>query len=184
MNENNTFGFTTSVRLKESGYKNLFFEERWLTEDKYGTQTPKHDAVCGWNTNVKTRATMLARLESLLRKGILFTRSQRLYDELSAFVWNGQRAAAGKDAHDDLVMSCAILSNFVPDDIVQVEETTANVLTYEQAMLKATQVVVSDTRHLAIMGNAPVGHGMLAGNNARHDPKNGTFGGVDLRWLY
>jgi hypothetical protein len=34
--------------------------------------------------------------------------SQRLYDQLQAFIWNGAKAQAAKDAHDDLIISLAI----------------------------------------------------------------------------
>jgi hypothetical protein len=50
----------------------------------------------------------LTKLEELIRSKSLKSYSRRLYDQLQAFVWNGNKPMAGKDSHDDLIISLAI----------------------------------------------------------------------------
>jgi len=63
-------------------------------------------------------------------------RSQRFYDQMQAFVWNGSRAQASKDAHDDLIMSLAIGTWLVSGENVNSEQS----MSMAYAMLKATAV--------------------------------------------
>jgi hypothetical protein len=72
----------------------------------------------------------------MIRNGRLKIYSQRLYDQLQAFVWNGARAQASKDSHDDLIMSLAIGAWLTAGDSAQSEQAVS--LAY--AMLKATSV--------------------------------------------
>ena len=62
--------------------------------------------------------------------------SQRLYDQLQAFIWNGAKAQAAKDAHDDLIMSLAIGTWLAAGDAGSDTQGMAMAM----AMLKATAV--------------------------------------------
>ncbi len=69
-------------------------------------QTPD---VAGFNTNGKTRGTVLAKLEEVLRNKQLAVYSSRFYEELKVFaVGSDGRASARRGYNDDLVMSLAI----------------------------------------------------------------------------
>jgi hypothetical protein len=94
------------------------------------------ETIPGFSTQTKTRTQILTKLEESIRNGKLKTYSQRLYDQLQAFVWNGAKAQAAKDAHDDLIMSIAIGSWLVVGDGSHSEQG----LSMAMAMLKATSV--------------------------------------------
>lgn len=104
--EQNTFGYFTCTKLKDMGYPRLYYANNNGNPFEYRPINPEQ--VPGFLTQTKTRGQILAKLEETIRNGKLKTPSQRLYDQLQAFVWNGSKAQASKDAHDDLVMSIAI----------------------------------------------------------------------------
>ncbi len=104
--ENNTFGYFVNTKLRDSGYKRLYYHNHKGASFEY--QTGNAEELPGFPTNPKTRVQILAKLEELIRNGQLRTYSQRLYDQLQAFVWNGNKPMASKDSWDDLVMSLAI----------------------------------------------------------------------------
>lgn len=51
---------------------------------------------------------MISKLETYFREKSITIKSNRLYDELSVFIWNGIKAEAMKGYNDDLVMSLSI----------------------------------------------------------------------------
>ena len=105
--ENNTFGYTTAMKLKELSYPNLYYE----TSKGFliGNYTPVHDSkIPGFSTQGKSRIQILSKLEEVLRNRAVRVYSSRLYDELKTFIWKGQKAQAQKSANDDLVMALAI----------------------------------------------------------------------------
>lgn len=104
--EQNTFGYFTCVRLRDMGYPRLYYQG--ATGDIFEYRPTNTEMVPGFTTVQKTRNQILAKLEELIRNDIVKTYSQRLYDQLQAFVWHGSKAMASKDSHDDLIMSIAI----------------------------------------------------------------------------
>jgi hypothetical protein len=104
--EQNTFGYFTCVKLRDNGYPKLYYQGS--TGDLFEYKTSDPEAVPGFSTQTKTRSQILAKLEELIRNDSLKTYSQRLYDQLQGFVWNGAKAQAARDSHDDLIMSLAI----------------------------------------------------------------------------
>tara|TARA_R110000824_G_scaffold60853_8_gene162394 strand:+ start:13832 stop:15433 length:1602 start_codon:yes stop_codon:yes gene_type:complete len=112
--ENNTFGYTTILKLVEVGYKNLYFKS---AKDKfnvlYGSNPTGSVSKIGFHTNVATRGPILTLLEERLRNKTLKVRSSRLTEELKTFVWKGNKAQAKKGSHDDLVMALAIGNSLV-----------------------------------------------------------------------
>ena len=105
--ENNTFGYTTAMKLKELSYPNLYYE----TSKGFliGNYTPVHDSkIPGFSTQGKSRIQILSKLEEVLRNRAVRVYSSRLYDELKTFIWKGHKAQAQKSANDDLVMALAI----------------------------------------------------------------------------
>lgn len=104
--ENNTFGYFVSTKLRDAGYKKMYYHGNKGDPFNYIPTDPNE--LPGFPTNQKTRVQILAKLEELIRNGQLKTYSQRLYDQLQAFVWHGNKPMASKDSYDDLIMSLAI----------------------------------------------------------------------------
>ena len=56
----------------------------------------------GFNTNGKTRGTVLAKLEEALRNKQLISYSSRFYEELKVFTWQAGKAQARRESKEDL----------------------------------------------------------------------------------
>lgn len=107
MPEQNQFGYLVNVELRDRlKYRKLYFKNNKGDPFNYIPVDPKE--LPGFQTDQKTRVQILAKFEELIRNKTLKTYSQRLYDQLQAFVWKGNKPMAGKDSWDDLVMSLAI----------------------------------------------------------------------------
>jgi hypothetical protein len=149
-------------------------------------QTPD---VAGFNTNGKTRGTVLAKLEEVLRNKQLAVYSSRFYEELKVFaVGTDGRASARRGYNDDLVMSLAIGSWLFDASA----DHSKNSKALNDAMLKAmsrTTKPYSDTPETV---NTPI---MVYGGNSK-DNRNGrtNFNGSvdskarqnikDHKWLF
>ena len=106
--ENNSYGYATILKLQELNYPRLYYRRR---KGAYigGYVPPQTADVAGFNTNGKTRGTILAKLEEVLRNKQLAVYSSRFYEELKVFaVGTDGRASARRGYNDDLVMSLAI----------------------------------------------------------------------------
>tara|TARA_X000001388_G_scaffold77253_1_gene77257 strand:+ start:769 stop:2385 length:1617 start_codon:yes stop_codon:yes gene_type:complete len=107
--ENNSYGYATILKLQELKYPKLYYRKRKTVY--VGDYVPPASAdVAGFNTNGKTRSTILAKLEEALRNRQIISYSSRFYEELKVFTWNTGRAQARAGFNDDLVMSLAICS--------------------------------------------------------------------------
>ncbi len=106
--ENNSYGFATILKLIEMNYPRMYYRKRNKTV-YIGSYVPKSSAeTAGFNTNGKTRSTILAKLEETIRNKQLIIYSSRFYEEVKVFTWASGRAQAKKGFNDDLVMSLAI----------------------------------------------------------------------------
>jgi len=104
--ENNTYGYATIMKLKELDYSNLYFtHEKDRYADLYGES---NISKIGFQTTVKTRPKILAKLEEVIRNKQIKSYSSRLYEEIKTFVWKGKKPQARKGKNDDLVISLAI----------------------------------------------------------------------------
>lgn len=106
--ESNTYGYAVNMKLRDMGYKNLYFKNE---RDKFNAlySTGETDiARAGFTTSGQTRSQILTKLEEVLRNGTIKIYSSRFYNELKTFVWTGSKAQAQKGKHDDLIMSLAI----------------------------------------------------------------------------
>lgn len=105
--ENNTFGYTTVMKLKELQYPNVYYaKNKAVYLANYSPE--RNDQVGGFSTQGQSRIQILSKLEENIRNKSLKIYSSRLYEELKSFVWKGQKAQAMKGHNDDLVMSLAI----------------------------------------------------------------------------
>lgn len=132
--EQNTFGYFTCTKLRDLNYPHLYYSG--ATGDLFKYRPINPDAIPGFSTQQKSRSQILAKLEEVFRNSVIKVYSQRLYDQLQAFVWNGSKAQAAKDAHDDLIMSLAIAMWLVVGESTGGEQGMAMAM----AMLKATKV--------------------------------------------
>ncbi len=132
--EQNTFGYFTCVKLRDEGYPALYYQNNG--GDLFGYKPTDTELVPGFSTQTKTRTQILTKLEESIRNSKLKTYSQRLFDQLQAFIWNGAKAQASKDAHDDLIMSLAIGTWLVAGEV----GTDTQGMAMAMAMLKATAV--------------------------------------------
>jgi hypothetical protein len=130
--EQNTFGYFTCVKLRDTGYPCLYYPNS--TGDIFAYKASNPEDVPGFSTQQKTRNQILAKLEEVIRTDLLKTYSQRLYDQLQSFVWHGSKASASKDSHDDLVMSIAIGAWLTVSD----GKTSEKDMAMAMAILKAT----------------------------------------------
>jgi len=106
--ENNTYGYAVIMKLRDMGYKSLYFKsERDKFNALYGNGTVDISKA-GFTTSGQSRAQILTKLEEMLRNNSIKTYSSRLHNELKTFIWTGTKAQAQKGKHDDLVMSLAI----------------------------------------------------------------------------
>jgi hypothetical protein len=132
--ENNTFGYFVNVKLRDLGYPRLYYHNHRGDPFSYTPIDPSE--LPGFPTNQKTRVQVLTKLEQLIRNKALKCHSQRLYDQLQAFVWNNNKPMASKDSHDDLIMCLAIGAWLVEDG----SGTNDSAMAMAYAMLKATGV--------------------------------------------
>tara|TARA_Y100000385_G_scaffold288058_1_gene353746 strand:- start:618 stop:2216 length:1599 start_codon:yes stop_codon:yes gene_type:complete len=103
--ENNSYGYALIMKLAELDYPNLYYAN---DSDRYASYGKTNIAKIGFQTNSKTRAQILSKLEEVIRRKHIKSYSSRLYDELKTFVWKNGKAQAQKGKNDDLVMSLAI----------------------------------------------------------------------------
>ena len=90
--ENNSYGYAVIMKLNELDYRNLYFQNE---KDRYNyLYGDRNIAKIGFQTNSKTRAQILTKLEEVLRTKQVKIRSSRLYEELKTFVWKNGKAQA------------------------------------------------------------------------------------------
>mgnify|MGYP001214154508 CR=1 FL=1 len=105
--ENNSYGYATILKLQELKYPKLYYRKRKAAY--IGDYVPPASAdTAGFNTNGKTRGTILAKLEEVIRNKQIKIMSSRFYEELKVFTWKSGRAEARRGFNDDLVISMAI----------------------------------------------------------------------------
>ena len=64
--------------------------------------------IAGFSTTTKNRPLIISNLELFCRQKQVVIKSNRLYEELNVFIWNGPKAEAMKGYNDDLVMAFGI----------------------------------------------------------------------------
>lgn len=168
--ENNSFGYSTATRLKEKGYAPLYYENHKGDPFLY---VAGDDDLAGFSTQKGSRIAIMTRLEELLRNKLLKSYSRRLYDQLQAFVWVGQKPQALKDAHDDLIMSLAIGAWLVGGSTEINERDRAMAM----AILKATRLERHDQGSLPFINDVqPLVDPNIRGLNPRtvHRPRDAS----------
>ena len=169
--ENNSYGYATILKLQELKYPRLYYRRRKgvYVGGYVPQQTPD---VAGFNTNGKTRGTVLAKLEEVLRNKQLAVYSSRFYEELKVFaVGSDGRAAARRGYNDDLVMSLAIGTWLFDASADYSKNSKALNDAMLQAMSRKTNPY-SDTPEAA---NTPIM--IYSGNNKQNRDTRSNFNG-------
>lgn len=114
-------GVSTSRKLQEMGYKNLYVEgvnsaDKWKYNPKVNEKIP------GLNFNSK-RVQIVASFEESLRHNFAI-RSSRLLNELNTFVYINGRPDHQKGQHDDLIMAIAMAIYVGENSFTQLEKVT------------------------------------------------------------
>ena len=105
--EQNAYGYTVLMKLRDMDYQNIFFESD-KEKNKFLFGDKNNIGKAGYITRADTRPKMLSNFEDLVRNKKLKIQSTRLYDELKTFVYKNNKPQAMKGKNDDLVMSAAI----------------------------------------------------------------------------
>ena len=136
--ENNSYGFGTILKLLEYKYPRMYYrkQSRGAYLGGYVPKAPVESA--GFNTNGKTRNTILSKLEETIRNKHIFIPSSRFYEEVKVFTWQSGRVQAKKGFNDDLVISLAI-GSWLYDASADYSQTSKKV---NDAMLSAFSVKI------------------------------------------
>ena len=155
--ENNSYGYAVIMKLNELDYRNMYFQnDQHRYNYLYGD---KDIGKIGFQTNSKTRAQILTKLEEVLRTKQIMIRSSRLYEELKTFIWKNGKAQAMRGQNDDLIMALAI-GVWLYDTSPQLSKTGTDI---NKAMLAAFAV-----------NSTPVEDTVLDQNPARVQHKRGS----------
>lgn len=149
--ENNTFGYVVCMKIRDAGYRRLYYSS-WKG-DVFEYIPLRDDEQPGFCTSPKTRPQILAKLEELIRSNNIKLHSQRMYDQLQTFVWNGNRAEASAGALDDLVMALAIGSSFLEAE--NGGHVSTQKMNMAMAMLQGTGVSKRNMDKAMSVGMAP-----------------------------
>ena len=106
--ENNSYGYATILKLVELRYPRIYYKQKSKTAYIGAYIPPSTPDQAGFNTNGKTRGTVLAKLEEMIRNKQIISYSSRFYEELKVFTWQSGKVQAKRGFNDDLVMSLAI----------------------------------------------------------------------------
>lgn len=110
--EINNVGVVTSIKLKESGYRNLYYEKHMKNAHMvYNLHDINDDELPGFTMSANSRVEILMKLVNVLQNDQLKIYSERLYKELQTFIWKGNKPQARKGYNDDMVMALAITNN-------------------------------------------------------------------------
>lgn len=111
--ENNNIGWATLQEVIDSQYQNTFYSSPDLTYVDTDKQLVgkinryEKNLIPGFTTTSKTRPLIISKLESYFKDHSFILNSNRLWSELSVFIWNGPKAKpeAMTGFNDDLVTS-------------------------------------------------------------------------------
>jgi len=166
-------GVTTSRKLQELGYRNLYvdgvdYQNKW----KYDAKAM--DKIPGLNFNAK-RVQIIATFEEYLRHGFKVY-SARLLNEMSTFVYVNGRPDHQKGHHDDLIMATAMCVYVAESSFTSMTKVTE----HTKAMIDSWQIN-TNTQPSSVYFNPVMGENVQARNQpTKQDYMNHSwlFGGM------
>lgn len=115
VNEKNTVGIATAIKLRDSEYKNVYYDQDLAEKIISMTPDEKKDVLPGFTITSKNREPILENLEQVIRNHQIKIYSLRFVEQMETFIWNGKRGQALKKRHDDLILAMGIgLQIFTP----------------------------------------------------------------------
>jgi hypothetical protein len=153
-------GVSTSRKLQELGYKNLYVDGVDLANKwKYDPKTL--DKIPGLNFNNK-RVQIIASFEEAMRHEFKIY-SSRLFDEMNTFIYVSGRPDHQKGQHDDLIMSIAMATYVAESSFSSLEKVTEQT----KAMLESWAVTNNENmgKQLDFNPTIPYGHDRLQQRN-------------------
>lgn len=130
-------GVSTSRKLQEMGYKNLYVDGIDIT-NKWKYDPKMVDKIPGINFNNK-RVQIIASFEENLRHKFKIY-SSRLYNEMGKFVYINGRPDHPKGGHDDLIMAISMATYVAETSFSNLEKVTEQT----KAMLDSWSVSTND----------------------------------------
>lgn len=114
--EKNTIGVATSIRLRDLAYPNLYYDNLSPEELECLTPEQKENLLPGFTTKTGTKSgnrdELLNLLENALRNHRIKIYSSRLAQQAMTFNVFGKSGRAPKGKNDDLIMALALLNYF------------------------------------------------------------------------
>jgi hypothetical protein len=153
-------GVSTSRKLQELGYKNLYVDGVDLA-NKWKYDPKALDKIPGLNFNNK-RVQIIASFEEAMRHEFKIY-SSRLFDEMNTFVYVNGRPDHQKGQHDDLIMSIAMATYVAESSFSSLEKVTEQT----KAMLESWSVSNNENmgKQLEFNPVIPFGHDRLQQRN-------------------
>jgi hypothetical protein len=108
ISELNSIGIAASIKLRDSKYPNIYYDEKSKEKMELMTDEEKEDILPGHTTSSKTREKLLSKLENALRNKQLRINSSRFVAEMDTFIWNGKKAQSLRGKNDDSIMALSI----------------------------------------------------------------------------
>lgn len=170
-------GVSTSRKLQEMGYKNLYVDGLNVA-DKWKYNPKIHEKIPGLNFNSK-RVQIVAAFEEALRHDFRI-RSMRLFNELGTFVYINGRPDHQKGQHDDLIMAMAMSIYVGESSFSQLEKVTEQT----KAMLDSWSISTNEYKDnskdfnpsIPVMPNSNYNRGM------NHNPTRNDY--EKYLWLF
>lgn len=112
--ENANIGWAVLQQIIDRQYQNTFYSSadlQYVDVERQLTNKVNRDEkkmIPGFTNSQKTRPLLISKLETYFRERSVEVRSLRFMDELSVFIWDGNKVAAMKGYNDDLVMAMSI----------------------------------------------------------------------------
>lgn len=163
-------GVSTSRKLQEMGYKNLYVEGM-NAADKWKYNPKALEKIPGLNFNSK-RVQIVAAFEESLRHNFQL-RSIRCLNELNTFVYINGRPDHQKGQHDDLIMAIAMAIYVGENSFTSLEKVTEQT----KAMVESWTVNENPVKNpvgdfnpsLSAMPTDPYRQNRMGGNPSRND---------------
>ena len=115
VNEKNTVGLATAIKLRDNKYPTLYYEPDLQEKMLMMTPEEKAEVLPGFTITQKNREKILENLEMVIRNHHLKIYSLRFVEQMETFIWTGKRGQALKKRHDDLILAMAVgLTTFTP----------------------------------------------------------------------
>jgi hypothetical protein len=169
-------GVSTSRKLQEMGYKNLYVDGVDLA-NKWKYDPKALDKIPGINFNNK-RVQIIASFEEAMRHQFRIY-STRLFNEMNTFVYVNGRPDHQKGQHDDLIMSVAMATYVAESSFTSLEKVTEQT----KAMLESWSVSNNEniTKELEFNPVIPHNHDRINQFNGQNLSKEDY---MKYNWLF